>query len=147
MLLSKILAYHVTLVSRKLHTQTSRLTSAVRYLLLISVLLYGFISKFKIGVVLWNVILLYSPRYHHIYNMTDVLPQMRHFLIEGPITKLVTNSLELTTYGLSNGNTALDTRKNLRALLPQMDARARHDRRGAALANPHTNDIPVSRIT
>lgn len=50
--------------------------------------------------------------------MTDVLPQMRHFLREGPITKTVDKSCELPMYRAINTNTTTDPSKNIRALLP-----------------------------
>lgn len=75
--------------------------------------------------------------------MTDVLPQMRHFLKEGPITKTVDKPCELTMHRIINTNITPDPSKDIRALLPQMDAFGRHHLRGAALANSHTNDFPV----
>jgi hypothetical protein len=77
--------------------------------------------------------------------MADVLPQMRHFLKKGPVTKTVDNSYELPKHRTTNTNTTTDPSKNLRALLPQMDAIVRRHRRAAALANFHTNDFPVPR--
>ena len=77
--------------------------------------------------------------------MTDVLPQMRHFLRKGPVTKTVDSPYELFTHRTTNANTTTDPSKIIRALLPQMDAIGRRYRRNAALSNPHADDFPIPR--
>jgi hypothetical protein len=69
------------------------------------------------------------------------LPKRRRNNKNGTVTNLSACSQHIEP------NTAIDTCKKLRAFLPQMDARDRHNLRGAALANSHTNDIPVPRTT
>ena len=75
--------------------------------------------------------------------MTDVLPQMRHFLREGPITKTVDKSCEPPMHRTINTDTTTDPSKDLRALLSQMDALGRRHLRDAAVANSHADGFPV----
>lgn len=75
--------------------------------------------------------------------MTDVLPQMRHFLKEGPITKTVDKSRTPPMPRTINTNTTTDPSENIRAFLPQMDALVRRHLRGTALANSHAHGFPI----
>lgn len=75
--------------------------------------------------------------------MTDVLPQMRHFLRNGPVTKTVDTSCKLPTRRTIYVNAITDPSKDIRALLSQMDAIIRHHRSSAALADFNTDDFPI----
>lgn len=81
--------------------------------------------------------------------MADVRPLMHKRLQEGPIktvhtTTPTTSSRHPEQSTLTKSTTGPS--KEIRAFLPQMDALGRHRRRGAALADSHTNDFPVPGI-